>query len=94
MKRDELVESLRRVIAMIKSKDDGFDYGGEIVFFKKREDEEYDIYLEDIEMALRVKACVLADMGDKEFACLMSEVYTQRAIAKLKESEGGEHEKD
>lgn len=94
MKRDELVESLERVIAVIKSMDDGFDYGGEVVFFKKGEDEDYDIYLEDIEMTLRMKACVLANMGDKELACLMSEVYTQKAIVKLKESEGGEHEKD
>ena len=50
---------------MVKTGDDGFEYGGKVIFYK-------------IEMNLMVEANTMASMDDRTFACLMGEVYKQK----------------
>lgn len=62
---------------MVKTEDDGFEYGGKVIFYK--EDDDYEISVMNIEMNLEVEANVMAGTDDMDFTCLMSEVYKQKA---------------
>lgn len=64
---------------MVKAEDDGFEYGGKVIFYKE-DDDDYEISAMNIEMNLEVKASVMASMDDSAFTCLMSEVYKQKAV--------------
>lgn len=65
---------------MVKAKDDGFEYGGKVIFYKEDDDDNYEISVKNIEMNLKVEANVMAGMDDMNFTCLMSEVYKQKAV--------------
>lgn len=58
---------------MVKTGDDGFEYGGKVVFYK-----EYEILVKNIEMNFMVEANTMASMDDRTFACLTGEVYKQK----------------
>lgn len=77
MKKNEFVKELERIIDMVKAEDDGFEYGGKVVFYKEYDDN-YEISVKNIEMNLMVEANIMASMNDRTFACLMSEVYKQK----------------
>lgn len=77
MKKNEFVKELERIIDMVKAEDDGFEYGGKVIFYKEYDDN-YEILVKNIEMNLVVEANTMASMNDRTFACLMSEVYKQR----------------
>lgn len=77
MKKNEFVKELERIIDMVKAEDDGFEYGGKVIFYKEYDDN-YEISVKNIEMNLRVEASTMASMNDRTFACLMSEVYKQK----------------
>lgn len=77
MKKNEFVKELERIIDMVKAEDDGFEYGGKVIFYKEYDDN-YEISVKNIEMNLMVEANTMASMNDRTFACLMSEVYKQR----------------
>lgn len=77
MKKNEFVKELERIIDMVKAEDDGFEYGGKVVFYKE-DDDSYEIWTKSIEMAMKVEANAIASLDDKTFACLMSEVYKQK----------------
>lgn len=62
---------------MVKAEDDGFEYGGKVIFYKD-DDDNYEISVKNIEMNLMVEANTMASMDDRTFACLMSEVYKQK----------------
>lgn len=62
---------------MVKTRDDGFEYGGKVIFYKE-DDDNYEILVKNIEMNLMVEANTMASMNDRTFACLMSEVYKQK----------------
>ena len=62
---------------MVKTGDDGFEYGGKVIFYKK-DDDNYEILVRNIEMNLMVEANTMASMDDRIFACLMGEVYKQK----------------
>jgi len=62
---------------MVKTGDDGFEYGGKVIFYKK-DDDNYEILVKNIEMNLMVEANTMAGMDDRTFACLMGEVYKQK----------------
>ena len=79
MKKSEFVKELEKIIDMIKAEDDGFEYGGKVIFYKE-DDDNYEISVKNIEMNLEVEADVMAGMDDIDFTCLMSEVYKQKAI--------------
>lgn len=79
MKKGEFVKALEKIIDMVKTEDDGFEYGGRVIFYKE-EDDDYEISAMNIEMNLEVEACVMASMDDSAFTCLMSEVYKQKAV--------------
>lgn len=64
---------------MVEAEDDGFEYGGKVIFYKE-DDDNCEINVKNIEMDLRVEANVMASMDDRDFACLMSEVYKQKAV--------------
>lgn len=80
MKKSEFVKELEKIIDMVKTEDDGFEYGGKVIFYKKEDDSNYEVSVMDIEMNLEVEAYVMAGMDDIDFTCLMSEVYKQKAI--------------
>lgn len=61
---------------MVKTGDDGFEYGCKVIFYKK--DDNYEILVNNIEMNLMVEANTMASMDDRTFACLMGEVYKQK----------------
>lgn len=63
---------------MVKAEDDGFEYGGKVIFYKEDDDDNYEISVKNIEMNLMVEANTMASMDDRTFACLMSEVYKQK----------------
>lgn len=71
MKKSEFVKKLEKIIDMVKTEDDGFEYGGKVIFYKS---------VMNIEMNLEVEANVMAGMDDMDFTCLMSEVYKQKAV--------------
>lgn len=77
MKKNEFVKELERIIDMVKAEDDGFEYGGKVIFYKEYDDN-YEISVKNIEMNLMVEADTMASMNDRTFACLMSEVYKQK----------------
>lgn len=77
MKKNEFVKELERIIDMVKAEDDGLEYGGKVIFYKK-DDDNYEISVKNIEMNLMVEANTMASMNDRTFACLMSEVYKQK----------------
>ena len=77
MKKNEFVKELERIIDMVKAEDDGFEYGGKVIFYKEYDDN-YEISVKSIEMNLMVEARTMASMNDRTFACLMSEVYRQK----------------
>lgn len=77
MKKNEFVKELERIIDMVKAEDDGFEYGGKVIFYKEYDDN-YEISVKSIEMNLMVEASTMASMNDRTFACLMSEVYRQK----------------
>lgn len=78
MKKGEFVKALEKIIDMVKTEDDGFEYGGKVIFYKE-DDDDYEISAMNIEMNLEVEASVMASMDDSAFTCLMSEVYKQKA---------------
>lgn len=77
MKKNEFVKELERIIDMVKAEDDGFEYGGKVIFYKEYDDN-YEISVKNIEMNLMAEANTMASMNDRTFACLMSEVYKQK----------------
>lgn len=77
MKKNEFAKELERIIDMVKAEDDGFEYGGKVIFYKEYDDN-YEISVKNIEMNLMVEANTMASMNDRTFACLMSEVYKQK----------------
>lgn len=79
MKKSEFVKELEKIIDMVKTEDDGFEYGGKVIFYKE-EDDGYEISIRNIEMNLEVEANVIASMDDRAFTCLMNEVYKQKAV--------------
>ena len=38
MKKNEFVKELERIIDMVKAEDDGFEYGGKVIFYKEYDD--------------------------------------------------------
>ena len=79
MKKGEFVKALEKIIDMVKTEDDGFEYGGKVIFYKE-DDDDYEISAMNIEMNLEVEANVMAGMDDTDFTCLMNEVYKQKAV--------------
>lgn len=79
MKKSEFVKKLEKIIDMVKTEDDGFEYGGKVIFYKEDNDN-YEVSAMNIEMDLEVEANVMASMDDRHFTCLMSEVYKQKAV--------------
>lgn len=79
MKKSKFVKELERIIDMVKAEDDGFEYGGKVIFYKE-DDDNYEISVKNIEMNLEVEADVMAGMDDMNLTCLMSEVYKQKAV--------------
>lgn len=77
MEKSEFVKALEKIIDMVKTEDDGFEYGGKVIFYKE-DDDNYEISVKNIEMDLTVEANIMASMNDRTFACLMSEVYKQK----------------
>lgn len=76
---------------MVKAEDDGFEYGGKVIFYKEN-DGNYEITVKNIEMDLTVEANTMASMNDKTFACLMSEVYRQKFTKAITISEDEDDE--
>lgn len=76
---------------MVKAEDDGLEYGGKVVFYKE-DDDNYEIWVKNIEMDLRVEVNAMAGMDDKTFACLMSEVYKQKFTKAITMSEDEDDE--
>lgn len=76
---------------MVKAEDDGFEYGGKVIFYKE-DDDNYEISVKDIEMNLMVEANTMTSMDDMTFACLMSEVYKQRLTKAIMMSEDEDDE--
>lgn len=77
MKKSKFVKELERIIDMVKTGDDGFEYGDKVIFYKE-DDDNYEILVKNIEMNLMVEANTMASMDDRAFACLMGEVYKQK----------------
>lgn len=76
---------------MVKAEDDGFEYGGKVIFHKE-DDDSYEISVKNIEMNLMVEANTMASMNDRIFACLMSEVYKQKFTKAITISEDEDDE--
>lgn len=91
MKKGKFVKELERIIDMVKAEDDGFEYGGKVVFYKE-DDDSYEIYAKSIEMAMKVEANAIASLDDKTFACLMGEVYEQKFTKAIMMSEDEDDE--
>lgn len=91
MKKSEFVKELERIIDMVKAEDDGFEYGGKVIFYKE-DDSNYEVSVKNIEMNLMVEADTMASMNDRTFACLMSEVYKQKFTKAIMMSEDEDDE--
>lgn len=91
MKKGKFVKELERIIDMVKAEDDGFEYGGKVVFYKE-DDDSYGVSVKNIEMVLTVEANAMASMDDKTFACLMGEVYKQKFTKAIMMSEDEDDE--
>lgn len=76
---------------MVKAEDDGFEYGGKVVFYKE-DDDSYEIWAKNIEMAIEVEANAIASLDDKTFARLMGEVYEQKCTKAIMMSEDEDDE--
>lgn len=76
---------------MVKAEDDGFEYGGKVIFYKE-DDDNYEILVKNIEMNLMVEADTMASMDDRIFARLMSEVYKQKFTKAIMMSEDEDDE--
>lgn len=79
MKKGKFVKELEKIIDRVKAEDDGFEYGGKVVFYKE-DDDSYEIWAKNIEMDMMVEANTMASMDDRTFDRLMSEVYKQKAV--------------
>lgn len=77
---------------MVKAEDDGFEYGGKVIFYKKEDDDNYEISVKNIEMNLMVEVNTMASMDDRTFACLMGEVYKQKFTKAIMMSEDEDDE--
>lgn len=91
MKKGKFVKELERIIDMVKAEDDGFEYGGKVVFYKE-DDDSYEIWAKSIEMAMEVEANAIASLDDKTFARLMDEVYEQKFTKAIMMSEDEDDE--
>lgn len=91
MKKSKFVKELEKIIDMVKAGDDGFEYGGKVIFYKE-DDDNYKISAKNIEMDLTVEAYAMASMDDRIFACLMSEVYKQKFTKAITMSEDDDDE--
>lgn len=91
MKKSKFVKELERIIDMVKAEDDGFEYGGKVIFYKE-DDDDYEISAMNIEMNLMVEAGAMASMDDRTFDCLMSEVYKQKFTKAITMSEDEDDE--
>lgn len=91
MKKSKFVKELERIIDMVKAEDDGFEYGGKVIFYKE-DDDNYEISVKNIEMNLMVEANTMASMNDRIFARLMSEVYRQKFTKAITISEDEDDE--
>lgn len=91
MKKSKFVKELERIIDMVKAEDNGFEYGGKVIFYKE-DDDNYEISVKSIEMNLMVEANTMASMDDRIFACLMSEVYKQKFTKAIMMSEDEDDE--
>lgn len=91
MKKNEFVKELERIIDMVKAEDDGFEYGGKVIFYKEYDDN-YEISVKNIEMNLMVEANTMVSMDDRTFAGLMSEVYKQKFTKAIMMSEDEDDE--
>lgn len=91
MKKSKFVKELERIVDMVKAEDDGFEYGGKVIFYKE-DDDNYEISVKSIEMNLMVEADTMASMDDRIFACLMSEVYKQKFTKAVMMSEDEDDE--
>lgn len=91
MKKGKFVKELERIIDMVKAEDDGFEYGGKVVFYKEYDDS-YEIWAKSIEMAMKIEANAIASLDDKTFACLMGEVYEQKFTKAIMMSEDEDDE--
>lgn len=91
MKKSKFVKELERIIDMVKAEDDGFEYGGKVIFYKE-DDDDYEISAMNIEMDLMVEASAMASMDDRTFDCLMSEVYKQKFTKAITMSEDEDDE--
>lgn len=91
MEKSEFVKKLEKIIDMVKTEDDGFEYGGKVILYKE-DDDSYEISVKNIEMNLAVEADVMAGMDDRTFACLMSEVYKQKFTKAITMSEDEDDE--
>lgn len=54
MKKSKFAKELERIIDMVKTGDDGFEYGGKVIFYKE-DDDDYEILVKNIEMNLMVR---------------------------------------
>lgn len=61
MEKSEFVKKLEKIIDMVKTEDDGFEYGGKVIFYKE-DDSNYEVSVMNIEMNLEVEANVMAGM--------------------------------
>lgn len=91
MEKSKFAKELERIIDMVKAEDDGFEYGGKVIFYKE-DDDNYEISVKNIEMNLMVEADTMASMDDRTFACLMSEVYKQKFTKAIMMSEDEDDE--
>lgn len=91
MKKSEFVKKLEKIIDMVKAEDDGFEYGGKVIFYKE-DDSNYEVSVMNIEMNLEVEASAMASMDDRTFDCLMSEVYKQKFTKAITMSEDEDDE--
>lgn len=78
MKKSKFVKELEKIIDMVKIEDDGFEYGGKVIFYKE-DDDNYEITVKNIE-------------DDRTFDCLMSEVYKQKFTKTITMSEDEDDE--
>lgn len=91
MKKSKFVKELEKIIDMVKAEDDGFEYGGKVVFYKE-DDDSYEIWAKSIEMAMKVETNAIASLDDKTFARLMGEVYEQKFTKAIMMSEDEDDE--
>lgn len=86
MEKSEFIEKLERIVDKVKAEDEGFNYGGEVIYYKE-DDGKYDISVNNIEMDIEVLAKVLFSIDDRAFTYLMSQVYRQKMEKIIEEYE-------